>query len=293
MTLIQLQYFVEVAQQKNFTKAAEVLHVSQSTLSKSVRALENDFEMEFIDRSSKEFLLTREGHWLYEYARRVLDFYQMQTRELYDRLHESSGTLHIGIPSSAGTAYFNQILHRFHKAYPDVKLSVNDSHAAKSVLELLEAGKLDMGVLLGEFHHPNYQTCEAFRSEVMLIVPRDHRLAGRSSVTFSELKDEQFLMMSPDYMFHDLVLECCHSAGFTPYIAMYSYQWDLVYEMVAAGKGIGFLPITLMEKYSRTDVKPVHLTDPEFPWVLTLAYRKDKYVSPAMRQFLKICKETT
>ena len=291
MTLLQLEYFKEVVRQKSFTKAAEILHVSQSTLSKSIRSLEENFSIEFIDRKSKEFLLTKEGVLFYEYAQSVLDFYQTKTRELYQRFREDGGILHIGIPPTAGTVLFNKVLNYFHEIAPSAELHVNDSQASKSIYDMLEAGKLDMGVLLGEFSHPNYHTYEAYRSEVMLLVSPNHRLADREKVAFSELKDEQFLMISPEYMFHDAVLECCQSAGYAPNIALYSYQWDLVYDMVAAGKGIGFLPAELLEKNKLTGVKLIRLTEPEFPWVLTVAYRKDKFLSAPMRQFLQACQK--
>lgn len=103
MTINQLQYYVEIVCQKSFTRAAESLFVSQSALSKSVRTLEQEFETELIDHSSKDFLLTPEGELFYEYARKILDFFNMQTRELHQRLHDMGGSLNIGIPPTSGT----------------------------------------------------------------------------------------------------------------------------------------------------------------------------------------------
>lgn len=115
MTMNQLSYYVEVVQQKNFTKAAEKLFVSQSTLSKSIRALEMEFQVELINRMSKKFALTPEGYLFYEYAMKLLKYYHVQTQELYQHLHSTSGILKVGIPPTAGTVYFYSLLYQFQK----------------------------------------------------------------------------------------------------------------------------------------------------------------------------------
>ena len=106
MTLNQLNYYVEIVRQGSFTKAAEKLFVSQPTLSKAIRALEEEFQMELINRGAKEFQLTPQGNVFNEYAVKILDFYHTQTQELFQRLHSADGTLKLGIPPTAGAIFF-------------------------------------------------------------------------------------------------------------------------------------------------------------------------------------------
>lgn len=87
------------------TKAAEHLFVSQSALSKSIRALEKEFQIELINRTAKDFQLTREGEIFYDYAVRILDYYREQTQELFQCLKSADGTLRIGIPPTAGAIF--------------------------------------------------------------------------------------------------------------------------------------------------------------------------------------------
>ncbi|MEA4902045.1 LysR family transcriptional regulator [Desulfitobacterium sp.] len=98
MTMIQLAYYVEVVKQRNFTRAAEKLFVSQSTLSKAIRALENEFQAEFIERRAKDLLITEDGLAFYEYATKLLDYYHTQTQELEQQLRRAGGTLTLGLP---------------------------------------------------------------------------------------------------------------------------------------------------------------------------------------------------
>ena len=122
MTLNQLNYYVEIVRQGSFTKAAEKLFVSQPTLSKAIRALEEEFQMELINRGAKEFQLTPQGNVFNEYAVKILDFYHTQTQELFQRLHSADGTLKLGIPPTAGAIFFFSILYQFRSKYPGIDL---------------------------------------------------------------------------------------------------------------------------------------------------------------------------
>lgn len=290
MTINQLSYYVEVVRQQSFTKAAEKLFVSQSTLSKSIHALETEYQVQLINRRSKKFALTSEGDLFYEYAVKLLDFYHVQMKELSQRLRGMSGALNLGIPPTAGTAYFHSLLSQFQEKYPNIELKISEI-TSKSVCRTMKAGNLDIGVVLEPFSDEIYEKKRVYRSQTVLIVSKQHRLANRKSVNFSELSSERFLLISPDYMFYDLTLNLCKSAGFSPDIAFHSTQWDLLYEMVADNQGVSFLPKCLLEKYSRSRVKQISLKNPEFPWELTVIYRKDKFVTAPMQCFLDMCDE--
>ena len=146
MTLNQLKYYVEIVRESSFTKAAEKLFVSQSTLSKSIRTLEEEFQIKMINRVAKEFTLTQEGHVFFEYAERILNFYQEQTQELFQRLHDDNGVLKLGMPPTAGAIFFYSVLHRFRKKFPGIGISIEEI-TSKSIQELTATGELDMGVV--------------------------------------------------------------------------------------------------------------------------------------------------
>lgn len=125
------------------TKAAEHLFVSQPALSKSIRALEKEFQIELINRTAKDFQLTREGEIFYDYAVRILDYYREQTQELFQCLKSADGTLRIGIPPTAGAIFFYSVMYRFKAQYPGIDLQIEET-TSKPIQELVASGKLDM-----------------------------------------------------------------------------------------------------------------------------------------------------
>lgn len=288
MTLNQLSYFVEIVKQSSFTKAADKLFVSQSTLSKSIRTLEEEFQIALINRSAKEFALTQEGHIFYEYAERILNYYQEQTQELFQRLNNASGTLRLGVPPTSGAIYFYSILHKFKQKYPAIDLQIEEI-TSKNIQEQVASGKLDMGAVIEPFQDVRFHVRPVYRSEAVLLVSKDHPLADKDVVSFSEIKEEPMLSITPDYMYYDVVVGKCKEAGFSPNIVFESYQWEWVFEMVADGQGVSILPKPLIDKFNMTRVKEIHLVEPEFPWTLSLIYRKDKFVTVPMQCFLDMC----
>lgn len=287
-TILQLQYYVAVVRQQGFTAAAETLFVSQPALSKSIRALEQEFQVELIDRTVKFFRLTSEGELFYNYALEILSHFQNQVDELYQRLHGSGGVLRFGLPPTAGSIYFYACIQEFRRCYPQTELKLEE-FPSKTILKELDDKKLDMACILEPFHDSRYHIRPVFTSELMLVVSAKHPLARRRSVSFAELRDEPFLMMSSNYTFHDMVISCCQNAGFTPNVVFESSQWDLISEMAADNHGITFFAKALLDKYAPKGIRVIPLKETTPPWVLSLIYRKDKFMTPQMQHFLDIC----
>ena len=287
MTLNQLQYFTQVVRQRSFTRAAQLLHVSQPALSKSVRLLEQEFGADFVDRTAKDFTLTPSGELFCEYAQRILSFVDGQTRELRQRIG-AADTLRIGIPPTSGSIYYHTLISQFRAAYPEVALHIMEV-PSRQILSLLELGELDLGVLLEPVSREDYVAQPAVRSEIVAVVSRDHPLAGAGSVSFSRLRTEPLLMISQEFMFSGVVESLCREAGFEPQVAFESSQWDLLYEMAIDGQGVAFFPKALMDKHPRSEAVCLRLREPCAPWTLSVAYRKGRFVTAPMRHFLDMC----
>ena len=292
MTITQMTYFLEVVKRRSFTKAAEALFVNQSTLSKSIQALESEFRVELVDRNRKDFTLTGEGELFAEYAQRIVSYYRDQTGEFKQRVSAADRALRVGIPPTAGTVFFYSVLQKFRKQYPDVKLQIEEV-TSKTVVTMLEENALDLGVVLEPFQNSSYSKYQVFETEVMLVVPRGHRLAaaGNQTVSFCDLCKEPLLMISSSYMFRDIVTGLCREAGFEPKVTFESAQWDALLEMSAEGHGLAFLPIPLLKKANLSGVQLLHLTNPAFPWVLSLIHKKNKFVFDSMQKFIDMSME--
>ena len=130
-----------------------------------------------------------------------------------------------------------------------------------------------------------------YRSDVVLAVARNHRLAERTEVEIAELRDEPMLMVSKDYMFHDQVLAHCRQAGFTPNITFTTSQWDLLLEMTAENQGVTLIGRPLVEKLYSGRIKCISLQNPEFLWTLDLISKKCKTLSGAAKSLWNFCDE--
>lgn len=124
MKQIQLEYFIEVVEQNNFTKAAEKLFISQSALSKSIQSLEKELDTSLFTRDPRELKLTEEGRLVYHYAKDVLNYWHDRTAELFSSSNYKKGTLRFGLPPSAGSVYFSRVLYLYSKEYDHVDLQI-------------------------------------------------------------------------------------------------------------------------------------------------------------------------
>ncbi|MGI6108485.1 MAG: LysR family transcriptional regulator [Eubacteriaceae bacterium] len=287
MKLIQLEYFVEVVNQKNFTKAAEQLCVSQSTVSKSIRALETEFNTELIDHNSKSFRLTSDGEIFMETAQHILQNYQSEVIELQRKLNSKQGSLSLAIPPVTITAVFTPIIRKFKDQYPNIRLKIYEV-GANTAKKMVDDGTADIGAVIQPFSDSNYEIKKITESEATLLVNDQHRLAGRKSVRFAELEGEKFMILTENYMLHDIIIRNCINAGFVPNIEFESTQWDLLVDMVKMNQGISILPKPIVDKFHPQHVREIHLTGPEFPWIVTMIYRKDKFLTQPMRCFMNM-----
>lgn len=292
MTLNQLSYFSEIVKQRSFTKAAEVLFVSQSALSKSIRTLEKEFETTLIDRKAKVFTLTPEGELFYSFANRILGYYQEQSQILYDNIHGGCSTLSLGLPPSAGSIYFFDQIFRFKKKYSNIDLQITNA-TSKVLEEMVAEGKLDIGIVIEPFENDRFTKKKVFFSESVLVVSKEHPFANYKEMNGAELADQSFVTVSSDYMYYDLFINYCKMSGFSPKIAFETFQWDLLLEMVSANQGVTILPKPLVDKCYQTRVHQIHLKNPEFPWALTLIWRKEKFITEPMHRFIELCSENS
>ncbi len=135
--------------------------------------------------------------------------------------------------------------------------------------------------------------CPSFIKGFFLIVHQSHRLANEQSVPLLELKAEPFILFAKGFAVRHHVLQTCSALGFEPAIAYESSQWDLLVEMVSANLGVSFLPESICSKIVNSDVTIVPVTDPSIPWSLAVIWNKERYVSYAMREFLRFVRLTS
>ena len=286
MDILHLTYFIEVAKQLSFTKAARELHVSQPSISKMVRNLEDELKVTLLDRSARRVKLTDAGQALYERGLKIVDSLKNVTADLDDLTSGRKGNICIGIPPMVETSFFAIAIGEYKKKYPNIVIDLAEV-GSKAVEEMVEDGSLDIGVVvLPVKNKVNFSMFAFVKDPIWLIVHPEHRLAGRAVVSITDLEEEPIVMFRKDFALHDHIVEKCREYGFVPKVLCESSQWDFMAEIVAAKLGVALLPKVVCDKIG-DGVKALPIAEEISPWHLAVIWKKDTYLSFAAREWLK------
>ncbi|MDB6080245.1 MAG: hypothetical protein JWO82_3992 [Akkermansiaceae bacterium] len=236
-----LRGFVAVAEELNFRKAAERLHMSQPPLSRMISALESEVNATLFTRSTRKVELTREGAIFLEAARDVLDSAAAAGRRIRREISSPQRPLQIGCTSTAYFVGFPDLLGNFRAAHPDTPVEVRSMNSADQV-EALVSGRLDVGFVLPSASHPQL-TSTPFRSlRMRLAVPSDHP-HGQSGqpVPLERFRHDLFILHNPvqDPGMYEGILRCCTRAGFRPRVRV-KRDDEHCMSLVTSGAGIHF-----------------------------------------------------
>ncbi|KXH81822.1 LysR family transcriptional regulator [Sporosarcina sp. HYO08] len=290
MEFRDLKSFIEVATHNSFTKAAAHSYLTQSSLSKAVKKLEDELQVQLFDRSTRQLHLTDAGQIVYQQGQKALAALSELSILLDDLRNVTGGEIKLGIPPLIGTLFFPKIAHHFHKQYPNVTLELVEL-GAKLIEQLVEDGEIDLGIVVLPANENKFQISSLIQDEFVLFLHEDHPLAERSAVSLDELKDENFIIFSQDFALHDYVIQACENKGFTPNIAYKSSQWDLIIELVSSKLGITILPKSIYHKQTNSNVKIVPIENPILLWRLGIITKKGAYQSFAVKELLKMLEE--
>jgi len=286
MDIRHLEYFVEVARSLSFTKASRNLHISQPSISKMVKILEDELGVQLLYRSSRQIELTDAGKAVLGKAQEILASFQNLTSELDDVMEMKKGVIRIGIPPIVGASFFPRIIGQFKREYPLVDIQLTEV-GTKNIEIGIEDGTLDIGIVCSHPTRVNtFNTFSLLKDPLMLVVYPDHPLSKGGEIDFSDLKEENFVLYRQDFSLHDRIIEQCGRYNFYPKIICESSQRDFMVEMVAAKLGITMLPQKICQELDQTKIKIKGFSQPEIFLELSIIWKKDKYLSFAAREWL-------
>jgi len=246
MELRHLRYFVAVAEELHFTRAAERLHIGQPPLSQQIRLLEEEVGAKLLDRSRRWVRLTEAGKLFLDDARRILALSADAAQTARQAERGELGRLRIGFTSSTPlTEVFNKAVNAYRKQFPGVTLSFTEMSTLRQV-DALRDRSIDLGFIRPpELELPHDVVIETLRHDpLVLVTPVNHVLARRPAVSIAELADFAFVTFRTDAGtgVQGQVLRLCREAGFEPKIALQAGEGSTIIGLVAAGCGISILP---------------------------------------------------
>ncbi|RXT08018.1 LysR family transcriptional regulator [Ammoniphilus sp. CFH 90114] len=291
MDIRHLEYFSEVAKHLSFTKAASTLHVSQPSISKAIKTIEEELGVPLFYRSSKQLELTDAGKAVLVNAKNVLDAFNNLTSELSDLMEYKKGEIRIGIPPIMGAAFFSKLISQFKEAYPLITITLTEV-GTKLIKQGVEEGSLDIGLICSlPVHSEQFEVIKLSKDPLMLIVHQDHPLASKPSVNLRELEKEPFILYRKDFSLHDRIIEQCSKHDFYPHIVCESSQKDFMIELVEAKLGVALLPSRICRNMNHPTIHAVSLDQADINLELGLVWKKNKYLPFSVREFITIARE--
>ena len=299
MELRQLKYFVAVAEELNFGRAAGRVYLSQPALSQQIRKLEEDLGVTLFYRTKRQVELTEAGQALLEGARQALVQIEQTVRAVREAGGLESSRLQVGFPEYANHTPVAEILRIFQKRYPSVGLEQHEWFLLQHTLQLvarLRDGALDVGFLLLPVDDDTLAHEHVLRIEIVAAIPEDHPLAAEGEVPLRALANERLILFSRRFhpMHYDHIVECCREAGFNPDIVQKNepqvYSGPTTYRMVASGAGIGIVvpPLVITSRPPGVVFRPLREPTPTLD--LVAAWRRDDR-SANLQAFLEVIRE--
>ncbi|WP_181348075.1 LysR family transcriptional regulator [Thalassobacillus sp. CUG 92003] len=287
MEIRHLEYFSEVAKHASFTKAALALHISQPSLSKAIKQLEEELDVPLFYRS-KTLELTDAGKAVLGNTKQVLTSFNNLNSELSEVIGLRKGEIKIGIPPIIGASFFSQLISQFIEEYPFVNLKLNEV-GSKMIKQGVEDGSLDIGLVCNvPSSKSKFEVIKIIEDPLKLVVNKVNRLSLKESVDLKDLKNEPFILYGEDFTLHDRIMKECINHGFYPNVVCHSSQRDFMIEMVDARLGIALLPSKVADEIINPHLKTIPLVNTSASLELGMVWKKDKYVPYSVREFINM-----
>jgi DNA-binding transcriptional LysR family regulator len=248
MELRHLRYFLAVAEELNFTRAARRLHIAQPPLTQQIKALEAEMGVTLIDMSAYRIGLTPAGRTFAAEVARILGDVRHAVLNAKRAARGAAGQVRVGFTESAS---FNPLvtsaLRSFRSGCPDIEVSFEEGQSTELATALLE-GRVDAAFLRPPLKLSDGITLHMLEEEAMVVaIARGHRLARRRAIHLRELQNETFILypraVRPGLA--DTVVEACERSGFTPRVEQYAPQLSSTINLVATGLGISIVPLSM------------------------------------------------
>ena len=288
MELRHLRYFVTVAEELHFGRAAEKLHISQPPLSMQIRALENELGVTLLNRTQRHVSLTQAGTALLVEARHILARVDQAVLTTKRAGRGEIGELAIGFISVADYNVLPVVLREFRRRFPLVSLTLRESTTDAQIRDLA-AGRIDVGFVLPPINEPALESLSILREPLVAALPEKHPLARKpGKLKLEELKDAPFILFPRSNApgLYDDVVSCCKAAGFSPRVDQEAIQMQTIVSLVSAEMGVALIPASLTN-LQRTGVIYKSLQGGSPLTEVHLAWRRGDEL-PALRVFVEV-----
>lgn len=312
MTTQQIEYVLALAEERNFSKAAEKLFVSQPALSQFIKNVEQQVGMPLFDRSTSPIQLTPAGEMYVETARQLQVTEKELERKIADLSDLATGHFRLGTSSFRASCLLPKSICEFNKRYPGIKLEIITNHVA-DLKQMLLSGEVDFCIEADDFNTSLFHVEELFCETYYLAVPPDHsinegreencltkedilgetkKLFTASPINLKEWEDETFIFMKNGSCFYNTYSKICENDKVNLTRIMEVNQIETAFHWVNEGLAVSFIPDSLI-RYGNYDKHPSYYKLPiqSATRDIVAAMKKNRYVTHAMREYINVLRE--
>lgn len=238
-----LRYFVAVAEERHFGRAAQRLHMAQPPLSQQIKQLEEQLGTALFERTTRKVELTPAGELLLERGRRILQDLEELESDVAQVGAGAAGVLRIGLSGSATYRLLPTLVQKARRELPGLRLSVHGEMLTPDMVGDLEEGRLDVAVLRPPVDSPDVELAFLEQDRLVAALPADSPWAERAQLDLAELAGEPFVGYPAQSVVTRIFREACHREGFTPRVVQEAAETSTLLALVAAGMGLALVPM--------------------------------------------------
>ncbi|WML90206.1 selenium metabolism-associated LysR family transcriptional regulator [Thiothrix lacustris] len=288
----RLQVFHAVARLLSFTKAAEVLHMTQPAVTFQIRQLEDQFDTRLFDRTHNRVSLTEAGKITFEYSERIFEQYSEMENAIREMTNDISGSLTIGASTTISEYMLPSLLGEFNSKNPDVRLRLRVSNT-EGIVSMVENNVIDLGVVEGMVNNKNLLVEVCRQDELVLIVPPTHALASKSAIKMKDVLEYPFICREEGSGTREVVLDYLYALGMDKHAMNACLELgspEAVKGAVEAGMGVSIVSSASIGKELRLGSLVAIPLDPPLTRDFSFVRQRQKFKVRAMEELLEFAR---
>ncbi|MGJ3242851.1 MAG: LysR family transcriptional regulator [Opitutales bacterium] len=288
MHIENLKIFSDLVEGESFSRAAKLNGITQSAVSQQLRAMEKHFNVLIVDRSQKQFRLTREGQKLYDSAKDILHLYDQLNSELQEMKKVVSGTIQLSTIYSIGLHELPPYIKQFLQTYPSVNVRV-EYRRSNLVYEDVIHNSVDLGLVAFPTRMRQLEVIPFHEDELVLIVGPQNKLADRKTVTIQDLEGQKLVGFDPDIPTRKATDQLFKEARMDLDPSMEFDNIETVKRAVEIDAGVAIVPsATVRQEVRQGLLKAIPIQGQQLKRPLAIIHRKGRVLSPAIKKFIKL-----
>ncbi|UOQ94853.1 LysR family transcriptional regulator [Halobacillus shinanisalinarum] len=291
MEIRELRYFVTIVEQSTFTAAAAKLHISQPSLSATIKKLENKVGLSLLDRSARDIRLTKEGSILYYEARKLLNHFEHVLDEMERLKKDGPLDISIGLIESA-KFWLPKVLCEFKKQYPNIHVKIFDLLSSHEVINSFNNYKIHLAITNQFIDNSEIKSIPIYEERLVALIPESHNLTNKEYLTIHELETEAFIVCREGFQTREDILNTFRKAGIKPNLQFEIERFETACSLVENGLGITVVPENYVKNAPRYHFQIKQIQKPNnISRTVYLTMNKNRYLPPIVLTFIKLIKE--